>query len=190
MKKLILSIAIGLSLLTFGAQAQQHSHEKMADKSQQNTTMSYETPDAFQEQLAEVYESSLALKEAFLASDEVQVKEAVNPVLAALAKVDMHLLKDKAHMAWMKHLGSMESSLKDIYKSTAINAQRKSFARYSEALYQSIKAFGIGDEEAYYQYCPMANDNAGASWLSDNQEIRNPYFGDKMLKCGTVKESL
>jgi len=26
--------------------------------------------------------------------------------------------------------------------------------------------------------------------LSDAAEIRNPYFGDKMLKCGSVQEKL
>jgi hypothetical protein len=38
----------------------------------------------------------------------------------------------------------------------------------------------------YKQYCPMAFSNTGAYWLSESKEIRNPYFGDKMLKCGRI----
>jgi hypothetical protein len=36
----------------------------------------------------------------------------------------------------------------------------------------------------------MAADGKGASWLSDKREVRNPYYGDKMLTCGSVKESI
>jgi Cu(I)/Ag(I) efflux system membrane fusion protein len=34
----------------------------------------------------------------------------------------------------------------------------------------------------------MAFDNKGAYWLSETKEIRNPYFGDKMMTCGEVKK--
>jgi Cu(I)/Ag(I) efflux system membrane fusion protein len=36
----------------------------------------------------------------------------------------------------------------------------------------------------------MFNDNKGAYWLSEIEEIRNPYFGEKMLSCGETIESL
>jgi len=44
--------------------------------------------------------------------------------------------------------------------------------------------------EVYKQYCPMAFDGKGAFWLSSSEEIRNPYYGDKMLKCGRVEETI
>ena len=40
--------------------------------------------------------------------------------------------------------------------------------------------------EVYLEYCPMAK----ASWLSSEKEISNPYLGNKMLKCGSVKETI
>jgi hypothetical protein len=48
----------------------------------------------------------------------------------------------------------------------------------------------LGGTTAYYEFCPMAFNNSGAYWLSDNAVIRNPYFGDKMLTCGSVEEEL
>jgi len=36
----------------------------------------------------------------------------------------------------------------------------------------------------------MAFDKKGAYWISENREIQNPYFGDKMPKCGEIKEEL
>jgi hypothetical protein len=32
----------------------------------------------------------------------------------------------------------------------------------------------------------MAFNNKGAYWISSSKDILNPYFGDKMLKCGRV----
>ncbi|WP_339849838.1 DUF3347 domain-containing protein [uncultured Dokdonia sp.] len=42
----------------------------------------------------------------------------------------------------------------------------------------------------YKQYCPMAFEGKGAYWLSNSPEIRNPYYGDKMLKCGVVDKEI
>ncbi len=39
-----------------------------------------------------------------------------------------------------------------------------------------------------YQYtCPMAFDFTSATWLSLEKVVRNPYFGESMLKCGSLK---
>ena len=53
-----------------------------------------------------------------------------------------------------------------------------------------VKGADISMGELYLEYCPMANGNTGGYWLSNEKEIRNPYFGDKMLKCGSVKETI
>ena len=45
-------------------------------------------------------------------------------------------------------------------------------------------------QKVYVDFCPMAFDNTGADWISDVQEIKNPYFGDKMMKCGSIKLEL
>jgi len=103
----------------------------------------------------------------------------------------MKLLTGAAHHDWMTYLSPMETALSEIESGNAIEAQRKSFSTLSDHIYKSIKAFGLGgDEIAYYEYCPMAFNNEGGYWLSDEEKIRNPYFGDKMLSCGEVKERL
>jgi hypothetical protein len=71
-----------------------------------------------------------------------------------------------------------------------IEGQRIAFEHLSMSLYDIISASNPHGETVYVQFCPMAFDNKGAFWLSDNEEIFNPYFGDKMLKCGVVKETI
>ena len=53
-----------------------------------------------------------------------------------------------------------------------------------------IKVSKLASGTLYIEYCPMANNNEGAFWLSNEKEIKNPYFGEMMLKCGSVKETL
>ena len=53
-----------------------------------------------------------------------------------------------------------------------------------------IQVFGAEKSGVYIQYCPMAFNDKGADWLSYDSYIRNPYFGDLMLKCGLVTDSI
>ena len=53
-----------------------------------------------------------------------------------------------------------------------------------------VKGGKLSAGALYLEYCPMANNNEGAYWLSNEKQIKNPYFGDMMLKCGSVKETI
>lgn len=76
-----------------------------------------------------------------------------------------------------------------IAASTDVEAQRKAFETVTGAMGEMLEgAFESG--EIYKQFCPMAFNNTGAAWFSAEKEIMNPYFGDKMLHCGTVKETI
>ena len=130
------------------------------------------------------------MKDAFVASDANKVKEEAKGTSAALTKVDMKLLTGPAHNDWMQYLSPLQNSLAEIQSAADLDAQRKAFSDLSDNLYKSVKAFGLGGQEAFYDYCPMAFNNEGAYWLSDQKQIKNPYFGDEMLTCGSVKEKL
>jgi Cu(I)/Ag(I) efflux system membrane fusion protein len=71
-----------------------------------------------------------------------------------------------------------------------VEEQRKQFDFFSQALIKTIKVFGIPDDTLYVQHCPMAFDNKGADWISKEEAIQNPYFGDKMMRCGVVKTTI
>ncbi len=69
-----------------------------------------------------------------------------------------------------------------------IAKQRAAYSRLSNEMVALLKKAGMAEAELYVEYCPMAFDNKGAVWISSTKEVRNPYFGEKMLKCGEVKE--
>ncbi len=165
-------------------------HAATEEAPAQASAPQFQVDATFQQQLSGVFSSYVSLKDAFVATNSAQVKEAAAKVQESLSKTDMMLLTGVAHNDWMTYSGELETSLKEIQVSDDIEVQRTSFSKLSDNLYKSIKAYGLGGATAFYEFCPMAFDNQGAYWLSDAAEIRNPYFGDKMLKCGSVKEKL
>lgn len=144
----------------------------------------------FQQQIANIFKAYVDLKEAFVASDAQKVKKEAEKTGEVLSKVDMKLVSGAAHNDWMIYLKEMETGIDAIKATDDIEVQRESFSKLSYGLYKTIKAFGLGGTTAYYEFCPMAFNDEGAYWLSDNSKIRNPYFGDKMLTCGSVEETL
>jgi membrane fusion protein, copper/silver efflux system len=71
-----------------------------------------------------------------------------------------------------------------------IERQREAFSDVSDQMIESIEAFGLNREPVYVIYCPMALNNKGARWISDHEEVNNPFFGDKMLRCGEIKKTI
>ena len=144
----------------------------------------------FVKQLQSMYDSYILMKNAFVASDAKTVRESAAKVKSSLQDIDMGLLEGEAHMLWMKQVNILESEITVMSSGTNISTQRIAFAAFNDAFYISLKAFGLHHGTVYYQYCPMANGDKGAFWLSNIENIENPYFGDDMLKCGETRETL
>jgi hypothetical protein len=106
----------------------------------------------------------------------------------AISKLDKSLFT----LEQKKVLDNIEESLKEDAEhigknSDKVEHQREHFATMSEAVYALVKAFGAG-KTIYHDHCPMYNEGKGAIWLSDTKEIRNPYYGGKMISCGSAEE--
>lgn len=69
-----------------------------------------------------------------------------------------------------------------------IDHQREHFAMLSKDINDLIKMFGA-PQKLYQDFCPMYDDGKGAIWISETQEIKNPFFGSKMPTCGSVKKT-
>jgi len=167
-----------------------HNHGDMATDHSQHKMESFDVDSKFKRQLTSFYNNYLLLTKAFVTSNPSKVKSAAESLLTKLTLIDMGLLKGDAHMAWMADLKVLESKLKTIEGGKDIDKQRAAFAPFNQALYKSVKSFGLDKVTVYYQFCPMANSDKGAYWFSNSEEIQNPYFGEMMLGCGEVKETI
>ena len=148
------------------------------------------TPKEFKAQLEQSVVKYIDLKNALVDTDPDKASLSADLFSKSLKDVDMSLIKGDAHMYWMDQLKGLDSHAGKIIQSEDVEDQRNQFDFLSQAMINSVKAFGTDEKTYYVQHCPMANDNQGADWISTEQQIRNPYFGDKMMKCGSVKLEL
>ena len=126
--------------------------------------------------LSQILTSYYALKDALVATDMAQAREKASVLVIALKEENMG--------------GDILILSEAIVGATDVNDQRIAFEKLSREIYAMAKKSNFGDAAIYRQYCPMAFGNTGAFWLSSNKEIMNPYFGDKMLHCGRIEETI
>ncbi|MGB5988632.1 MAG: efflux RND transporter periplasmic adaptor subunit [Marinifilaceae bacterium] len=140
----------------------------------------------FSKELLMFYNAYLKLKDAFISSDSNEITKTTISLNNIYKSIDMKLLDKKDHKKWMKESKILNLSISKIVNSKELHSQREAFAILSKSLFEVIKYYKIS-QESYYHFCPMADDNKGAYWLSDSKKVRNPYFGDEMLECGELK---
>jgi len=144
----------------------------------------------FQKELKRVFDSYIILKNALVADQASEVQNNAKQLGQVLSQVDMKLLSDAtAHKAWMSLEKELKSTANSIANTTDIKIQRDHFINLSNAIINGVNSFGI-NQEVYTQFCPMADANKGASWLSTEKIINNPYFGASMLKCGSITQTI
>ncbi|MDW7692500.1 DUF3347 domain-containing protein [Flammeovirgaceae bacterium SG7u.111] len=166
----ILGLLIGMGLVGCDKKVQEgaetaahdhdgHDHDHAAEEAEMQEVASSDS---------KLLVSYFALKDALVATDV----EAATAAAKELAENSDNIIKSSAEAV---------ASVSDV------EAQRIAFESVSKEVYKYVKAQG-SNIDVYKQYCPMAFNNTGAFWLSDKEEVLNPYFGDKMLKCGKVEE--
>lgn len=149
-----------------------------------------EVSNKFQDKLDEVVKTYLALKDALVAEEEGASMELSKKFFNQVASIEPGLLSGEARAFW-------EEKQKFLLKHAKLNAEantfekrRENFIYLSQAIIKTVAAFGLKDKTVYVDYCPMANSDRGAYWLSDKPEIRNPYYGQAMLTCGEIVETI
>lgn len=143
--------------------------------------------------LMELVTNYYALKNALVATNATKTGE-VSKQLAATAEGMAAFIKSDSTnaIAIQPYLDTiiMQSKIVAAMQDPTCEHQRIAFSPLSNAMYSLLKSTNLKNAGVYKQYCPMAFNDKGAYWLSEEEEIKNPYFGKKMLECGEVQDSL
>lgn len=130
----------------------------------------------------------LEVKNALVTGKTADAAKGANNIRTAMKGMDKSLMTAEQKAAYDAAEASFSAAAEAIATSeTSLSEQRNQFYPLSQGIYQLVKAFG-GGRPLYHDHCPMARDNQGALWISETREVKNPYFGDEMLTCGTVEE--
>ena len=143
----------------------------------------------FQTQLKSVFDAYISLKDALIKGDFKTAKQYSNAMNTNLSEVDMKLLKGDAHNDWMMISKNLTGLTEQFENASDIKGQRAVFKPLSEQFILAIEKYGI-NQQVYAQFCPMADNDKGGYWLSVEDKILNPYFGDQMLGCGEVAKTI
>ncbi len=106
----------------------------------------------------------------------IAAQEALAADNFAAAKTAMDALAASAE-------GEIEKLAADAAAVETIKLMRAAFKPLSEAVVKGDypKGYAIA-------FCPMADNDKGAHWIQKDGKIMNPYFGSRMLHCGTFKK--
>ncbi|WKK79291.2 DUF3347 domain-containing protein [Marivirga arenosa] len=175
MKKVFLSI-FALTLAISACNQEKKSEEQASqEKEPKKEVVLKAGTEVSSEQLKGILSSYFSVKDALVKTDAKEAKSSLAKLLESVSSE-------------MEQIKSISESM---HEKEDVEEIRKGFEDLSKEVYSLVKENADSKKETVYkQYCPMAFNNKGAFWLSDKEEIRNPYFGDKMLKCGKVEEKL
>ncbi len=178
---------------TESTEQDEHQHmaaTEMSDASTSEIKVFENIDGSVKTQISGLLTNYLALNKALTVDNNEVAKTEVKTFADNLAKFDMTKLVGEQMDFYHIQLAKISSSLKSINESANIEESRTQLSDVSEGMYALVKAYHSNESELYYQFCPMANNHAGAFWLSETKEIVNPYMGQKMLTCGMTKEKL
>lgn len=138
--------------------------------------------------LKTVVDDYLHIKNALVNNDGNDAASGGNAMAEVITKIDKSPFTAEQKKAYEDIEEGLKGNAEQIGRNGAdIDHQRGHFTMMSNDVYALVKAFGAG-KAMYHDYCPMANDNKGAMWLSEMKEVKNPYFGGKMNSCAHVVE--
>lgn len=150
-------------------------HSDHAETEEQGTKTETGNPQFQDEKVKNVYAHYIHVKNALI---DANVKEAQNGGNA---------LQEAFQTAGNEKGAGLAGK---IASSTSIEAQRAEFDALTSEVEQLVKSSKLASGKIFKQFCPMAKDGDGAYWLASESDIKNPYYGNDMLKCGEVKEEI
>ncbi|MBO3098384.1 DUF3347 domain-containing protein [Gelidibacter pelagius] len=128
----------------------------------------------------------MVLKDALVATDGKAAAEAGKKLESTLKSIKLD-----------SYTSDQQKELKEIVESSTEHAehigrsdmahQREHFQMLTQDVTDMVAITGT-ENTLYQQFCPMYGE--GGAWLSMEKEIRNPYFGSKMMKCGEVQKEI
>ena len=154
-----------------------HTMDMMTEKVDFNSTV--------EKSFQAVIEAYINLKDALIQSDVSLASSKSEAFRKALEEIPPSQ-REETHNYW----SILHKTSKGINENVSLEHQRKQFQTISDKLIEMVKNFDKVNDKLYVQFCPMADSNNGAYWLSKEEQVLNPYFGDVMLKCGEVKQTI
>lgn len=155
----------------------------------------------FNNKIDSLLQKYFEIKTALVETDSVKAKLVNNNLVDFLSRINIDELKTEPAGIFESaamFLNDIKSNAVSFANQQTITEMRQDFKGISENLYPFLKTIHYEGKILYWQNCPMAfGENNSANWISNTEEIINPYMGKHhpeykgtMLHCGEVKDSI
>lgn len=185
---LVLVILGAAGWMIWGGKKEAASGEKQKPLTQADNS------DAFNHSFGVLLHAYYNVQDALVASDTAKASAAALKLAAAADSLKVNEIKGDTSgvlkLTAQDYAGTISGFARGLAGEATLEAKRKEFKMIVEALYPLFQTVHYDGEKAYWVHCPMAFDNTGADWISRDSAVLNPYFGDKMLKCGSVVSTI
>ncbi len=160
--------------------------------------------DVFNQSMTRMMEDYYALTEAFVNWDTASVN--INAAEFKMSVDSLKLEEMKKDTAIYPTVESqwrvVKSEIDGLIADAELGEKKESLNMLSQMVFDLLRIVKYDAAKVYYQECPMALNNYGASafWLSNDgsdDKRRNPYlglhdpkYGKAMLICGNTRDSI
>ncbi len=132
----------------------------------------------------------LNLKNALTKDNSNEAAIAGKKIVLEISKIDVSSLTKEQKQVFDDVMDDAEENAEHIGdNANKIDHQREHFALLSKDVNDIVSVFKTS-KKLYQDFCPMYDNGKGAIWVSETKEIKNPYYGNKMLSCGSIKKEL
>ena len=153
----------------------------------------FKVSENFHTALTSVYNAYFSAQAALANDDLKKSKNDLSSLGEAVRAIDSKNagLQGTAEQRWNEYQKELQNHTQHAQHWSTIAEVRKAFESISNTLLTIEKEFGHGGDQTFYEiFCSMAFDKAGAVWLQTEKEVKNPYFGASMLRCGEVRSEM
>ncbi len=178
------------------------SKETVAKPPKQEAMVVKQHSDTFNNAVDKLMTAYFTMKDAFVEGDTSVAKANAAEFTRLLDSIPLaELDKDSSSISATAKITieDLKANANSLLQQTDITEMRQDFRTVSDMLYPGFfKIINYEGPALYLQNCPMAFDgDKDANWISNSDEVVNPYLGKKhpkykgtMLHCGEVKDSI
>jgi len=132
-----------------------------------------------QKRLSQLLSLYYNIKDALVSGNGNEASAKANEFIKIANSIDYKLISEG-------NINALQKDATPISETKDIKVQRLHFANLSNNMVTLAKSVKLTTSPIYQAYCPMKK----ANWLSSDKTIRNPYYGNTMLTCGEVVETI
>ena len=140
-------------------------------------TATTELPSAFKTSLQQMFTEYLELKDALMQGNPKEAAKEAVEINEIASKVSTEgLTKDQLAIFNKQNAKILHNTEHIRDNSTNYDHQCEHFDYLTDEFYALLKTFRFNSSPVYYNYTKEANEGNSAHWLTDKNEMKDPYF--------------